>query len=234
MTFDQEQIARICHRRFGIGADGFILLRPHVELDFEMVYYNSDGRTSSMCGNGGRCIAQFAYDQGLVSEQMQFMAIDGPHAAEIINGEVRLKMQDVTNIEVRSEAHFVDTGSPHHVVFGPDPAHLALVEEARKIRYAPPYEEAGVNVNFACWQDQGVTMRTYERGVEDETYSCGTGVTAAALVAYHQGLTPQSSVPVHTKGGDLRVDFKAQAGHFSDIWLQGPAQSVFSGKYPRQ
>jgi len=227
----QEQIAQICHRRFGIGADGFILLRSHEAYDFEMVYYNSDGRTSSMCGNGGRCIARFAADLGVPGNRYRFLAIDGAHEAEVGPATVSLKMQDVAQVSPVKGDWYLDTGSPHYVAFADAPEELEILSAARAIRNSPPYQQEGVNVNFIALRENGLYMRTYERGVEDETYSCGTGVTAAALVAHtaQSGLT--QPIQVSTKGGQLSVSFEEGPKGFSNIWLRGPAEFVFKGTY---
>lgn len=226
----QNDIAQACHRRFGVGADGLIILAKEAGYDFRMIYYNSDGRESTMCGNGGRCIAQFAHDLGMGSN-FNFIAIDGPHQAVVEKEQVSLQMIDVADIEAIDSDWFTDTGSPHHVVLHDDVEGLKIVEEARAIRYNNHYKEEGVNVNFIKGEGQHWQMRTYERGVEDETYSCGTGVTAAALVAHHAGKVEQSPVYMQTKGGNLELHFKhsPEQGYY-DIWLKGPAKKVFEGQ----
>jgi diaminopimelate epimerase len=230
LNFNQAQIAKICHRRFGIGADGFILLRSHPKYDFEMQYYNSDGRISSMCGNGGRCIARFAHDMGLKNKQLHFLAVDGPHLAEVKPTQVALKMSDVNEVETASKGWFVNTGSPHYVAFAEAPEDLDLLPLARAIRYSDTYQAEGVNVNFMAWRNGALHMRTYERGVEDETYSCGTGVTAAALVAAAAGKLKENKVAVHTKGGVLNLSFERLEKGYNNIWLTGPAEFVFKGE----
>lgn len=226
----QNDIAQFCHRRFGIGADGLIILAQKEGYDFQMIYYNSDGRESTMCGNGGRCIAQFAHDLGLGSE-FRFLAIDGEHQARVEEDQVSLQMIDVTEVKAEGQDWFTNTGSPHHVVFREEGLdELDLVPAARAIRYQAPYEQEGVNVNYLRGEGQDWEMRTYERGVEDETYSCGTGVTAAALVAHHAGKAPRSPIFMKTKGGALELHFKYdEARGYYDIWLKGPAQKVFEG-----
>lgn len=232
-NFSSSQIEQWCHRRFGIGADGLIILRPHAEYDFEMIYYNSDGRISSMCGNGGRAIVRFAADLGL-GQDFSFIAVDGPHRAVVEVDKVRLQMQDGLSVKARGQDYFTDTGSPHHVVFHSDPEALDLVSAARAIRYAAPYTEAGVNVNFVALRGaEALQMRTYERGVEAETYSCGTGVTAAALSAHYSGQLSAQRIAVQTRGGDLAVSFEPPSkagGLYRAIWLEGPAQKVFEGQ----
>ena len=232
-TFSQSDIAKLCHRRFGIGADGLIILAPHPQLDFRMIYYNSDGRESTMCGNGGRCIARFAADLQVVGDTMSFLAIDGEHQARIVKDEVTLQMIDVDKVATMGEDYFTDTGSPHHIAFADELEKMDLISLAQAIRYNDHYRAEGVNVNFVKVADNALSMRTYERGVEDETYSCGTGVTAAAIVAHAAGKIKGKSVAVHTKGGDLNLSFNSdEKGRYRDIWLQGPATYVFKGEIP--
>lgn len=227
----EDIIARMCHRRFGIGADGFILLEDLPGHDFKMVYYNSDGRESSMCGNGGRCIVQFASDLGIHKDVYEFKAVDGDHLAKIQNGIVSLQMINVAGVEARDKDVFLNTGSPHHVVFRKKIDNMNLIAEAHKVRYSKVYKSEGVNVNFVeITGSNTLKMRTYERGVEDETYSCGTGVTAAALASYSGSLIKQEEVEVKTRGGDLRVSFRPSGKGFEDIWLSGPAVFVFKGE----
>lgn len=227
---DQTLVERLCHRRFGVGADGLILLQNHPDYDFRMVYFNADGAEGSMCGNGGRCIVRFAHDLDLFKNKTRFLAVDGEHLAEVQGEDIFLKMSNVTAIENRDEQLFLDTGSPHVVQFSDDLESFDVVGEGRTIRYSPTFQPGGTNVNFAQVVD-GTTLfvRTYERGVEDETYSCGTGVTAVALVA-HQQLHIPNPVAIQTIGGNLRVSFNPKAdGQFDGIYLIGPAKRVFSG-----
>ena len=227
-----RDIQLMCHRRFGIGADGLILLRNHEQYNFEMIYYNSDGNISSMCGNGGRCIVQFARDLDLIKEECTFLAIDGPHEAKILDGEVRLKMKDVTTIESGEGFYILDTGSPHYVKLVEDVDKVDIIPDAQKIRYNDRYRQNGINVNFIkIKNDNTLDIRTYERGVEDETYSCGTGVVAAAIAASEAKKTHAETFGIFTKGGQLSVSFKRAGHQYSDIWLCGPATFVFSGGY---
>jgi len=232
----QKLIEKICHRRFGIGADGLILLRNHPQYAFEMVYFNSDGKLGSMCGNGGRCIVQFAIDLGVVNPEkpIVFLAPDGEHQAVAEKGLIHLKMNDVTFIETTSTYYFLNTGSPHHVEFVTDLEEINVVERGKRIRYSDTYyKRGGTNVNFAELAHKNtVAVRTYERGVEDETYSCGTGVTAVALTTAFKGL--ESPVSVKTKGGDLKVSFEKTTDGFRNIFLIGPALQVFEGEYNTQ
>ncbi len=231
--FDRERrdiVAQICHRRFGIGADGFILLQNKEGYDFEMVYYNADGNESTMCGNGGRCIVQFAYDLGVIGAETRFLAVDGPHDAQVKNGLVYLHMIDVLAVkDLGSQAFFLNTGSPHYVKQVEQIEQYPIFEQGKSIRYSEAFKPGGTNVNFMEMQDKTLFVRTYERGVEDETYSCGTGVTAAAIAASKMGATVP--VAVKTLGGDLQVSFtQAEENKYTDIYLIGPAKRVFEGQ----
>lgn len=227
-----ELIAQLCDRRFGIGADGLMLLRKHATLDFEMLYFNADGNRGSMCGNGGRCISRFASDIGAVSgNHIHFMASDGPHEAIISPATIKLKMTDVHEIEAGEGYFYLNTGSPHYVKFELNVPELDVYSKGRKIRYNERFAKEGTNVNFVEAGPDGIFVRTYERGVEDETYSCGTGVTASALVASLIGVAGASkSCSVTTKGGDLLVHFEKDGEGFKNIWLEGPAVFVFKGE----
>lgn len=226
-----EQIRFICDRRFGVGADGLMLLELEPGVDFKMVYYNSDGNQSSMCGNGGRCITAFAKQLGLIGNQAKFLAIDGMHDSVISENEVSLKMQDVKSIEVGDNYFCLNTGSPHYVKFVNEIENFDVVAEGKAIRYNDRFAEEGINVNFIEKKEDDLFVRTYERGVEDETFSCGTGVTAAALVAALKGLSnSRNNCIIKTKGGVLEVTFeKVLEQNFYNIWLKGPANMVFKG-----
>jgi diaminopimelate epimerase len=226
-----KQVKQICNRRFGVGADGLMLLNNHPNLDFEMVYFNADGNPSSMCGNGGRCLVQFAKDRGMHKSTYTFMAVDGKHEADTdLHDLVRLKMQDVNNVEYHSGHVVLNTGSPHFVKFADNVEDIDVVETGREIRYSKKFEKEGINVNFVeTINEDGIFVRTYERGVEDETLSCGTGVTASALMNAHneKGF---NRVEVKTPGGHLSVEFnKIDDEHFDNIWLCGPAALVYTG-----
>lgn len=228
----QKQINDLCDRKFGIGADGLMLLCTKEDYDFEMIYYNADGNPSSMCGNGGRCLVKFAYDLGIHKSLYKFLAIDGEHEAEIdTKGIVRLKMQDVSEVEEHSSHSILNTGSPHFVKFATHVKDIDVVESGRAIRYSKAFEQKGINVNFVEKLDGStIFVRTYERGVEDETLSCGTGVTAAALVSAHND-NGFNDVAIKTPGGNLHVEFeKMSETHFTNIWLCGPATFVFKGQ----
>ncbi|WP_100615559.1 diaminopimelate epimerase [Confluentibacter citreus] len=232
-TFNKKNakhIALLCDRRFGIGADGLILLETHPDLDFRMVYYNADGNESSMCGNGGRCLVAFAKHLGVINEHAVFEAIDGLHHATIHGDMVRLQMQDVHSIEKHSEHVFLNTGSPHHVQFEEQIENFDIKTKGATIRYGEPYNEAGSNVNFVKKiSDQIFAVRTYERGVEDETLSCGTGVTAVALAMHALNETDKNLITLQVQGGELQVSFEFENGVYKNVWLIGPATFVYKG-----
>lgn len=232
VSLNAEQVNALCNRRFGIGADGLMLLEHEHGFDFRMVYYNSDGNQSSMCGNGGRCITAFAKLLGIIENKAKFLAVDGPHEAVIDeNAIVSLRMQDVKSVEAGEDYFYMNTGSPHYVKFAANIENFDVVAEGRKIRNNERFKEEGTNVNFIEKQDDALFVRTYERGVEDETYSCGTGVTAAALAAGIKGIsTGKNNCLVKTRGGNLEVSFeKVLEQNFYNIWLKGPAVMVFKG-----
>lgn len=229
-----ERIRFLCDRRFGIGADGLITLGKDASFSFFMRYYNSDGKESTMCGNGGRCIAFFAYRLNLGREEMTFNAIDGNHKALLFDTSentaiVRLKMKDVSDVINNPGHSTLNTGSPHYVTFCKGVERLDIREEGRKIRYSDPFLTEGINVDFAEKKDEGLFVRTYERGVEDETLSCGTGVTASVLAAATLDEGIISPVRVLTLGGNLLVYFQRKGNGFTDVWLEGPTMYVFSG-----
>ncbi len=228
-----ENIARLCDRRFGIGADGLMLLEPHPDYDFYMRYYNSDGRLSSMCGNGGRCIAAFAKRLGYVQEETHFLAVDGPHRARITaDNWVELEMLDVATVEEVLDGYFLDTGSPHFVQWRSEIASVDVDNEGRILREHDQFAPGGSNINFVCGSANQVEIATYERGVEAETLACGTGVTAAAIVAVvRSGERGDFTVPVQAKGGQLEVKLSYDGNIFKHIWLCGPADFVFSGDW---
>lgn len=223
-------VAQLCNRKFGIGADGLILLENSKDADFKMVYFNADGALGSMCGNGGRCIVAFAKHLDLIEDNCIFTATDGLHEASITDKLVSLKMVDVQEINKGNDHVFLDTGSPHHIVFVKDVMEVDVYNEGKKIRHGKPYFEKGTNVNFVSSQGDGtLRVRTYERGVENETLSCGTGVTAVALAAHHLKKTNKNNIPITTKGGNLQVSFTEINGKYKDIFLTGPATRVFTG-----
>ncbi len=231
-SLSRKQIRNICDRKFGVGADGLMFLQDEAGFDFRMLYYNADGNESSMCGNGGRCLVKFALHRGIIRTIYHFIAIDGEHEAEIDADEtVRLKMKDVDQVDINGARAILNTGSPHYVKFSKQVRDINVPEEGKSIRYSKEFAKEGININFVeSTDDDSIFVRTYERGVEDETLSCGTGVTAAALVFAHND-NGFNRVNVTTPGGRLHVEFdKHDEEHFANIWLCGPAEFVFSGE----
>lgn len=234
VVMSTNEIKLLCDRHFGIGADGLIRIVAHKEFDFEMIYYNSDGKLGSMCGNGGRCAIAFANKLKLINDKAKFLAADGPHLAEIIDSSpmiIKLKMSDVASVSTIENSFLIDTGSPHFVQFVDDLDNLDVVKEGRKIRNSDRFVKEGVNVNFVKFINGELHIRTYERGVEDETLSCGTGITASVLVAsFAQKIGTVNVLSVVTPGGNLKVHFHNNQQSFTDIWLEGPAEAVFEGE----
>jgi diaminopimelate epimerase len=227
-----NQIALLCDRHFGIGSDGLIQLRKKANYDFEMVYYNSDGNTSSMCGNGGRCISQFAKDLGLVKDKSHFIAIDGDHQSIFTDSGIELQMIGTTFPDKVGSDYTINTGSPHYIQFVKDIHHFDVFHQGKAIRNSQIFQEKGINVNFVeVINDHTIFVRTYERGVENETLSCGTGVTAAAITYAFLQNTPLSHVDVKTLGGNLKVRFEKNNSGFQDVWLCGPAIKTFKGVF---
>jgi diaminopimelate epimerase len=226
---DSNLINRLCDRRLGIGADGLILINRSEEYDFEMLYFNSDGFESTMCGNGGRCAADFAIKSGITGKKLIFRAIDGIHEAIFENNIIKLSMNDVNESRIVSGNYFINTGSPHYVIFNENVAAIDVYNEGKKIRWSKEFPPGGTNVNFAQIKDNSMFVRTFERGVEDETLSCGTGVTASAIAAVFSGHFDTNSVNIITKGGNLKVEFKIKGKKVTNIWLSGPATFVFEG-----
>ena len=231
-SLSPEEIRRICQRHFNIGADGLMLLNHLDGYDFEMKYFNADGNPGSMCGNGGRCIVRFAYDLGIQKSEYHFIASDGAHEAEIEagSGMINLKMKDVFGYQEKDGVYILDTGSPHYVKFVEDVMDHDVLKEGTEIRYSETFAKEGINVNFV--EEKGgdeIIVRTYERGVEDETYSCGTGVTACAIVCYHNDIG-YNDLTVTTKGGKLVVRYERHHDNtYTNIWLCGPAEKAFDG-----
>ncbi len=227
---DTKTIKSICDRKFGVGADGLILLEAHDRLDFTMIYFNADGNESSMCGNGGRCIASFARFLGLVTDHASFEAIDGIHHVKFMgNGDVSLQMMDVPSLHVLDNHIFTNTGSPHHVQLTDNIEHVDVVAQGRYLRNEL-YGKEGANINFVEPLGTNIfKVRTYERGVEDETLSCGTGVTAVALAMHRTQQTESREITLHTPGGILMVTFETTPQGYKNIWLTGPAVQVFKG-----
>jgi diaminopimelate epimerase len=231
IQLSENQIAFLCDRRFGIGGDGLMMLQTKSGYDFDMFYSNSDGRPSSMCGNGGRCLVQFAYDMGIHKTTYLFIAVDGEHEAVITRpGKVNLKMQDVNEVTAHHADFILNTGSPHYIKTSLNVNAIDVFKEGRQIRYNDTFKEKGINVNFVEEKHNGISVRTYERGVENETLSCGTGVTASALVFAHND-NGFNRIEVDTPGGHLAVEFeKLNDQQFRNIWLCGPATFVFKGE----
>ncbi|MEO5906535.1 MAG: diaminopimelate epimerase [Saprospiraceae bacterium] len=230
----EQWVARACHRRFGIGADGMILLQPSTEGgDFFMKYYNSDGRTSTFCGNGGRCVVSFALELDLHEGQCNFLGTDGMHAGAMLkDGEVKLTMTNVDEVKKLDGNTFqLYTGSPHYVTFQDDISKLDVKKEGSAIRNSEAFAKDGINVNFVqVMGPNEIRIRTYERGVEDETFACGTGVVAAAFANSVFQNAEENNCIVHAQGGDLNVEFTKKADRFADVYLIGPAVKVFEGE----
>lgn len=222
-------IAQICDRKFGVGADGLLLLEDHSSADFTMHYYNADGNIGSMCGNGGRCMVHFADYLNMIDGVATFEAIDGMHEATLMNNIISLSMNNVDTVKISGTHSFVDTGSPHHVQMVSKLESMNVISLGRQIR-TTMYGESGANINFVEQNEDGsFSVRTYERGVENETLSCGTGVTAVALAMYENGLTNSTKVTLKTLGGNLSVSFMKSESGYESIKLIGPATQVFKG-----
>ncbi len=226
-----QLISALCDRHFGVGSDGLMLIRESKDTDFEMIFFNPDG-SKSLCGNGSRCSVHFARSLGLTREQGSFVTTDGVHHYKMLSdNEIAIDMKPPSGAEKIDDFDFLNTGSPHLIVYTDDLESKDVYSEGQRLRSIPPFNQEGTNVNFVS--DLGndkIEMRTYERGVENETLSCGTGVTAAALNLKRDELG-NHLVSVGTKGGDLRVHFKTLENGFSDIWLEGPVLKIFEGVY---
>ena len=227
---DNDLIAALCERRMGIGADGLILLREHDTLDFEMIYFNADGKQSSMCGNGGRCIIAFAQMLEMTGNETTFMAIDGEHKGRLMDDGIYLQMQDVKKIEGVGDGLVLNTGSPHYIEMVDELDYIDVEKQGRKIRNSAPFKKKGINVNFVLDASE-LQVRTYERGVEAETLSCGTGVVATAIAMHYANCIEETLVNVKTKGGELTVSFEEFNGGYRNIWLSGEASMVFAGEF---
>jgi len=226
---NNELISTLCNRHFGIGADGLILLENDKNSDFKMVYFNADGNESTMCGNGGRCIVAFAQKLHLFDKKTSFLAIDGLHHATIDASSVSLQMIDVSEVRISEHSIFVNTGSPHHIEIVDDLEHFPVIDKARKI-IKSKYSTEGCNVNFVeQLNDNTFKVRTYERGVEDETLACGTGVTAVAIAMHKINKTNSNHIKLKVLGGNLEVKFIAEHDRYANVVLSGPTQFVFKG-----
>lgn len=234
VKFSETQIKNLCDRHFGIGADGLIILKKSEHYDFEMQYFNSDGKEGTMCGNGARCVVFFAKELGIISNKTIFNATEGSHKGQILkinNDEaiVKISMNGISNIERKQDAYFIDTGSPHYILFSENIKNINIKEEGAKIRYSKQFQPYGTNVNFVEIKNDQVFVRTYERGVEEETLSCGTGAVAVAAAIYLRN-NKLSVYDINTPGGSLKVSFKPIKNiRFSDVWLEGTAKKVFNG-----
>ena len=225
-----ELISKICSRHFGVGADGLILLENDNLYDFKMIYFNSDGKQTSMCGNGGRCIISFAKKLNIIDDKANFMAIDGIHEGIINNNLIKIKMNTVSEIQNINTGFLLDTGSPHFVKFCDSIDNINVFEFGRELRNNKEISEDGVNINFTeVIDNSSIKVRTYERGVENETLSCGTGVIASALSAYKKGLVDTNRIKINTLGGELFVSFEFD-NIYKNIWLEGPAIEVYKGQ----
>ena len=230
---DHLQIKNICNRNFGIGADGLILIKDHNKLDFEMIYYNSDGLLSSMCGNGARCSVAFAYEKNICSKETVFMAYDGPHKGFVLlDSNIKLSFNDISIIEKNDYGLLINSGSPHLLIYKKNLDKIDIKELGSSIRYSKKFLKEGVNVNFIEHiYENKIKLRTYERGVEDETLSCGSGAVAAAVSVHYNALVKGfSEILIETLGGTLKVNFNFEEKTYNKIYLSGKAQKVFSGK----
>jgi len=227
-----QRIKEMCDRHLGIGADGLMIIEQSDDFDFSMVYYNSDGNEGSMCGNGGRCIVDFAGKMGMISTTTTFEAIDGIHEAEILeNGLIKLKMRDVATVKNYEDGTFIDTGSPHFVKRVPDISTVDVDIEGKKYRYDTRFLPDGTNVNFYSIKNNEVFARTFERGVETETLSCGTGAVAVGLVVIYKNLLDTTKILINTLGGKLQVECENHNQSYTNIYLTGPVVKVFDGVY---
>jgi diaminopimelate epimerase len=226
---NSELIKKLCDRRFGIGADGLILICENHQYDFEMKYFNSDGFEGSMCGNGGRCSSAFAIRESIAGKELTFKAIDGVHKAIMEDGIIRLNMNDVKEHKIIKGNYFINTGSPHCIIFSKDLDNIDVNAEGKLVRWSDDYAPEGTNVNFVEIKGNEIVVRTFERGVEEETLSCGTGVTASAIASVLSGQIDIIPVRVKAKGGNLSVSLRIDQDNITDIWLSGPATFVFEG-----
>ncbi|MCF8381480.1 MAG: diaminopimelate epimerase [Bacteroidales bacterium] len=231
--FSEKVVNFLCDRHFGIGSDGLILLTESDKADFRMIYFNSDGKEGTMCGNGGRCITAFAEKLGLVKESTEFLGIDGLHQAKILGGgQYSIKMIDVINVDRMADGYLINTGSKHFVKFKQDLELIDVYNDGRLIRHQGRFGEDGTNVNFIEYtNDNKISIRTFERGVENETLACGTGSVAAAITTHLNYPSESKSYIINARGGQLKVEFEVEEGvKFSNIWLSGPVEFVFAGE----
>ena len=230
--FSQSDVKKMCDRRYGVGADGLIIIEKTLDADFKMIYHNADGLLGSMCDNGGRCAVSFANELGLIQNQCEFLAYDGLHKGLILeNGLVSIEMVDVSTIDFTNNIWKIDTGSPHLICFRDNVLEIDVRKEGASIRNSSDYIENGINVNFVEESNKELYSRTYERGVEDETLSCGTGAIASAIAAYESGLLNSDRIKVNVLGGQLEVLFSKVGSKYSNIHLIGPTKFVFNGEF---
>jgi diaminopimelate epimerase len=229
-AFTQYFVAGLCHRRFGIGADGLIILLPDEDSDFYMWYFNSDGKPSSMCGNGSRCALHLAHELELISDQATFKAADGLHRGHVYEQSISVLMNTGVAVERAGGDFVINTGSPHYIRFVPNISEIDVTSNGRAIRMGKDFLDQGINVNFVeVIASETIKVATYERGVEDETYSCGTGVTASALIQLIKTSNVVGDINVITKGGELNVRVSKNAKGQTEVWLMGPAVPVYKG-----
>jgi len=237
-NYDSEFISNLCDRKYGIGSDGLILIENNNDLDFTMKYFNSDGSELGMCGNGARCVTQFAKKLDIINNSAIFQASDGAHHAEIINNNyVRVKMNDIDMsnydlIDKNFDNIYLHNGSPHLIINSNDIDKIDVFNEGRKIRYGDKYKDEGVNINFVdfTFNSSLCKVRTYERGVEGETLSCGTGAVAVAVVLNYSKITNKEEIIISMKGGNLKVSFNRLGDNFSNIWLYGDVAEIYKGE----
>ena len=226
-----DQVKKICDRRFGVGADGLILLEEKEGYDYSMIYYNSDGNKSTFCGNGSRCLAHFAHKKKLFKHKAHFFANNSNYLAFIQKGLISIKMPNISNFKINDDGTiFIDSGSPHVVLFRKNVNKIDVINLGREIRYSEMYSQNGVNINFVEEINKSLNVRTYERGVENETLSCGTGAVAAVIASHINGLIESGNVNVKTKGGDIKVSYNYDLNLYKDIYLSSDVSLVFYGE----
>ena len=230
----EHQFREMCDRHRGIGADGVILLEPSNSVDFEMKYFNSDGKLSSLCGNGARCVVLYAYKNKIINGKTKFSATDGTHEAWLTSSDkVKIQIKEIKKILKHKESFVINTGSPHYLKIMDNISDLNVKKEGSAIRYSKDFIPEGINVNFIqIKNNSNFLIRTYERGVEDETLACGTGAVAAAIVMHNIGKTSgNTNIEIETLGGSLNVNFDFENSVYKNIFLEGPVKYVFSGTY---
>jgi diaminopimelate epimerase len=233
-------VRKVCTRKMSAGADGLILIEPSSRVNFRWRFFNSDGSEAEMCGNGGRCAARFAVLKGIAPPKLSFETLAGIIEAEVSGKQVKLQMVRPTGLKLSlgvpvegqtHQLHFINTGVPHVIKLVDDAAPVEVKDLGRKIRFHPQFQPDGTNANFVQVVDRGhIKVRTYERGVEDETLACGTGAVASALIAARKGLV-DSPVAVQTTGGEnLKIYFRAEGEGFDRVFLEGDTRVVYEGE----